>query len=193
MNVKSIRTSATKKIKNMIASIKFYIMFNKQKSIIIGSIILAVLVALGVVLGCCIYNSRSSKYGYQEILDQLRLGTYTDPTTGDFIVNDAGWIVNLQPVKSAEDPIKNLAEADKDHNVQLFVGYKVNTKEKNILYTFIATAENGVKSTVYCTQNVNRKFSFEQADYSEIERIFETTIKAESEQILNSEASATEE
>lgn len=144
---------------------------SKNKKIIIGSAI-AVIAIIITTLVVCINVSLSQRCGYHDILDQLENGTYVNPTSGDYIVNDAGWIIKIQQVENAENPIKYLAKADKKDNIGLFVGYKVDIEAKNITYAFIAIEDNGAKYTVFSTQQIDKSFTFEKTDYSEIDKVF---------------------
>ena len=146
-------------------------MSKSTKKIIICSVV-AIAISFLAALALKLISNATQEYGYYDILTQLNEGTYTDPTTGDFIVNDAGWIVNIQPISTTTDiSIKHLAEADNDHNIGLFIGYKVDTTAKTITYAFVATEENGTKYTVYAVQQVDKSFTFTTADYSEVTTI----------------------
>ena len=146
-------------------------MSKSTKKIIVCSVV-AIAISFLAALALKLISNATQEYGYYDILTQLNEGTYTDPTTGDFIVNDAGWIVNIQPISTTTDiSIKHLAEADNDHNIGLFIGYKVDTTAKTITYAFVATEENGTKYTVYAVQQVDKSFTFTTADYSEVTTI----------------------
>ena len=160
-------------------------MSKSTKKIIIGSVV-AIAIAFLVALSLKLISNATQEYGYYDILTQLNEGTYTDPTTGDFVVNDAGWIVNIQPISTTTDiSIKHLAEADHDHNIGLFIGYKVDTTAKTITYAFVATEENGTKYTVYAVQQVDKSFTFTTADYSEVTTIFNITAALDTDDANN--------
>ncbi len=73
---------------------------SKNKKIIIGSAIAAIAIII-TTLVVCINVSLSQRCGYHDILEQLENGTYVNPTSGDYIVNDAGWIIKIQQVENA--------------------------------------------------------------------------------------------
>lgn len=191
MSIKDIRTSAktrakkvaifakltSKKIWAFIKSacifMKNWIVSHKKPTVIVASS-LSIVVIVSILIVNHIHNVELSKQGYYNILSQLKEDTYSDPVEGELVVNRAGWIVNMQPIATAEEAVKKLAEADKNHNIQLFVGYNVDTNDKIITYAFVSIDENDERYTIFASQDTNGKTLFEQADYSEIDKIFAT-------------------
>lgn len=163
-------------IKRAFIFIKNWVLSHKKYTAIIASSLCVIAVAI-VLIANHARKVEISKQGYRDILVQLEENTYSDPVDGDLVVNRAGWIVNMQPIATAEEAVKKLAQADKDHNIQLFVGYKVDTNEKIVKYAFISVDDNGERYTIFASQGTNGKIIFEQTDYAEIDTIFATAIE----------------
>lgn len=157
-------------------SFKFWAESHKNLLIAIGAFIVAFIITTTLFFALGIFGDKTV-YGYQDILSQVKAGTYTDPTTGTLVVNESGWIINLQPLDSVDESISNLFNrSSEEYGVKFYIGYKVDMNAKTITYAFLALTDTAEKYTLYVIQDVNNKITFEKADYSDIDDIFMTTV-----------------
>ena len=130
-------------------------------------------------------KDKSSTYGYQDILQQVKDGTYVSS------ISDMhnGWVPETTSISNAPDSIKSMTNNIANFKCNDYIGYKV--LDSKIYYGFsgVDTLTNK-NALVYVTQDTDNNMGIEIGDFKDISDFY--TIPEESNTQVETTTGSTE-
>lgn len=109
--------------------------------------------------------SCGKKYGYEDLFDEMKNGTYATPTDA----NEDGWVIENIDIKDAEQSVKNIVNQISGFKTEIYIGYKV--EDNKIVYAFTGIDNFEEQLLIYVRQTEKNIFSLETYDYEKVKDI----------------------